>query len=291
MELGRKAGNSCQLPVAGSQLENDSSQLPVAGSQFEAAGIESPQGLKPEAEADHAGMAEGAPLQSAQLETSEEEIQELMDFMSQETEPETPQTAREKRLAKRREKIEDQIGFMARWGVLLDSTNRNCPIKQGGGTYQVVPREYLMREKLKIRNKNGRLESLKANAVQRDYAETAAKRSIVLKARQLGITTYVAARFFLNCISRPGTMCVQVAHDQRSAEEIFRIVHRLLSNMPEVLRKGVLATSHANKKQIIFPHLDAIAGKDIVDAGKFQDGLGKVIDGVVLCLNASVWCK
>ncbi len=26
---------------------------------------------------------------------------------------------------------------------------------------------------------------------------------------------------------------------------------------------------------------DAIAGKDIVDSSKFQDGLGKVIDGVV----------
>ncbi len=36
---------------------------------------------------------------------------------------------------------------------------------------------------------------------------------------------------------------------------------------------------------------DAIAGKDIVDAGKFQDGLGKVIDGVVACLNASSWAK
>ena len=36
---------------------------------------------------------------------------------------------------------------------------------------------------------------------------------------------------------------------------------------------------------------DAVAGKDIVDAGKFQDGLGKVIDGVVQCLNASAWSK
>lgn len=36
---------------------------------------------------------------------------------------------------------------------------------------------------------------------------------------------------------------------------------------------------------------DAIAGKDILDPGKFQDGLGKVIDGVVLCLNSSAWSK
>jgi hypothetical protein len=34
---------------------------------------------------------------------------------------------------------------------------------------------------------------------------------------------------------------------------------------------------------------DAIASKDIVDAAKFQEGLGKLIDGVVECLNASVW--
>jgi hypothetical protein len=26
-----------------------------------------------------------------------------------------------------------------------------------------------------------------------------------------------------------------------------------------------------------------------VDDGKFRDGLGKVIDGVVQCLNASAW--
>jgi hypothetical protein len=36
---------------------------------------------------------------------------------------------------------------------------------------------------------------------------------------------------------------------------------------------------------------DSISGKTIVDANKFQDGLGKVIDGVVGCLNASVWAN
>ena len=36
---------------------------------------------------------------------------------------------------------------------------------------------------------------------------------------------------------------------------------------------------------------EAIATKDIVDNDKFQDGLGKVIDGTVQCLNASIWAK
>lgn len=36
---------------------------------------------------------------------------------------------------------------------------------------------------------------------------------------------------------------------------------------------------------------DAIAQKEVVDAPKFQEGLGKIIDGTVQCLNASVWAK
>jgi hypothetical protein len=35
----------------------------------------------------------------------------------------------------------------------------------------------------------------------------------------------------------------------------------------------------------------AVENKQIVDSDKFSAGLGKVIDGVVDCLNASVWAK
>jgi NhaP-type Na+/H+ or K+/H+ antiporter len=34
---------------------------------------------------------------------------------------------------------------------------------------------------------------------------------------------------------------------------------------------------------------EAVTNRDIVDDGKFRDGLGKIIDGVVQCLNASAW--
>ncbi len=36
---------------------------------------------------------------------------------------------------------------------------------------------------------------------------------------------------------------------------------------------------------------EAISQHDIVDEQKFRDGLGKIIDGVVQCLNASAWAK
>ncbi len=36
---------------------------------------------------------------------------------------------------------------------------------------------------------------------------------------------------------------------------------------------------------------EAISNREIVDENKFQEGLGKIIDGVVQCLNASAWAK
>ena len=36
---------------------------------------------------------------------------------------------------------------------------------------------------------------------------------------------------------------------------------------------------------------DAIAKKQIVDADGFTSGLGTIVDGVVACLNASIWHK
>jgi hypothetical protein len=37
--------------------------------------------------------------------------------------------------------------------------------------------------------------------------------------------------------------------------------------------------------------VDAVASKDVVDAEQFRQGISKVIDGTVQCLNASTWAK
>jgi hypothetical protein len=36
---------------------------------------------------------------------------------------------------------------------------------------------------------------------------------------------------------------------------------------------------------------DAVTSRHIVDEEKFKEGLSNVIDGTVLCLNASTWSK
>lgn len=115
----------------------------------------------------------------------------------------------------------------------------------------------LMATVLRIRDKQGELTPLVLNRAQREYERTCRRRNIVLKARQLGITTYIAARFFLRTITHPGSLTVQVAHDQRAAEQIFRIVYRFLENLPRTFCERVLRPSRANVRQIVFPELDS----------------------------------
>ncbi len=37
--------------------------------------------------------------------------------------------------------------------------------------------------------------------------------------------------------------------------------------------------------------VDAVASREIVEPEKFKDGISKIIDGTVECLNASTWAK
>jgi hypothetical protein len=116
---------------------------------------------------------------------------------------------------------------------------------------------WLAEELLVVRRRDGRPAKLKANAVQRLFEKRRGERNIVLKARQMGLTTWVAARFFLKTITRPGTLTLEVAHTQEAAEEIFRIVHRFVDWLPDRLRKGPLRTAQSNVRQIVFPEIDA----------------------------------
>ncbi len=37
--------------------------------------------------------------------------------------------------------------------------------------------------------------------------------------------------------------------------------------------------------------VDAVSAREIVDPDKFREGISKIIDGTVECLNASTWAK
>ena len=83
----------------------------------------------------------------------------------------------------------------------------------------------------------------------------ARRQNIVLKGRQMGITTWVAGQFFLRTVTRPGTLTVLVAHTREAAEAIFATVERMWAHLPPDLRGGELRRSRANVSSMSFAEL------------------------------------
>ena len=147
-------------------------------------------------------------------------------------------------------------------------------------------RDLLIRSLLKIRVKKGGVHYLKLNRAQRQYSRECSRRNIVLKARQVGVTTYIAARFFVQTITRPGTLTVQVAHTEESAQAIFNIVHRFWENLPNSrVRRGALIKSRSNIRQIVFPRLDSEYRVEMADDNA---GRGMTIHNLH-CSEVSRW--
>jgi len=138
---------------------------------------------------------------------------------------------------------------LERYGKILDQHPRSLR----GRTAAMELAEDL----LVVRTREGIPAWLKANDAQKEFEQKRGQRNIVLKARQMGLTTWVAARFFLKTITQPGTLTLEVAHTQEAAEEIFRIVHRFVGWLPDGLRNGPLRTARSNVRQIVFPEIDA----------------------------------
>ena len=167
---------------------------------------------------------------------------------------------------------------LQRLGALLDTR----PASLGDRTVAIA----LAEQWLRVRARNGAIMPLVANPVQRLFEERRGQTNIVLKARQLGLTTWNAARFFLKTITHPGTLTLQVAHTQEAAEEIFRIVHRFYDCLPEDLREGPLHVARANVRQIVFEDIDS--EYRVVTAGDRNAGRGLTVQNLH-CSELARW--
>ena len=83
--------------------------------------------------------------------------------------------------------------------------------------------------------------------------------------------------------------------------DFVRVLLKAMAVVPEIVR-GVESTfghkSGEQKKAAAVEMVgaainvaNAVSAKHIADSEGFSAGLGQIIDGVVACLNASVWAK
>jgi hypothetical protein len=139
---------------------------------------------------------------------------------------------------------------------------------------------------LRVRDREGAERPLRANAVQRAFERGYGRQNIVLKARQMGITTWVAGRFFLKTITKRGVMTVQVAQTREAAEGIFRMVQRFWECLEPQLQEGPLRRSKANAGQMCFPELDSEFR--VVSAADENAGRGLTVQ-YLHCSEVSRW--
>src|SRR5215469_10002539 len=121
---------------------------------------------------------------------------------------------------------------------------------------------YFAETKLKLRPKAGPLEPFKFNAAQcklhelleGQKAKTGRVRAVILKARQLGVSTYVAARLYHRTINCPGLRTIILGHERRASSNLFQIVKRFHDNLAEELRPSV---GTSNAEELIFDRIDS----------------------------------
>lgn len=83
--------------------------------------------------------------------------------------------------------------------------------------------------------------------------------------------------------------------------DFMKILLRALAFLPAALHgtEALFGQGEGEKKKTAALEIigaainitDAVASKQIADADRFTAGLSAIIDGVVECLNASVWAK
>ena len=115
---------------------------------------------------------------------------------------------------------------------------------------------------LKIRTKGKKLAAFEPNLIQSlyldelcpgwrsdDYEMTAAQ-EIILKARQFGFSTLIAALFFINTYNTPNTNTVVIGMDADNTNSLFAMVQTMYESLPESKK---LKPKFANRKEFFWP--------------------------------------
>jgi hypothetical protein len=144
--------------------------------------------------------------------------------------------------------------------------------------------EYFAANCLKLRSKTGAIEPFVFNPAQRKLHElieeqkkrTGKVRAVTLKSRQVGVSTYTAARFFHRCITNPGLRCFILGHTRQASSNLFQIVKRLFDHLPEEI-KPKIGTSNA--EELLFSALDSGYLVSVANEGTGRSATAQLLHG------------
>jgi len=139
--------------------------------------------------------------------------------------------------------------------------------------------ELFSKEQIKILTKNSSLgfvpfefndaQKIVNEKINKQLEETGRVRAIILKGRQMGLSTFATARVFWKSYFNAYNKSVVMAHDSATSDALFTMSRNTISNMPEEF-KPVFKKSNA--KEILFDHNDS--GYRLYTAGSPEAGRG-----------------
>lgn len=106
-------------------------------------------------------------------------------------------------------------------------------------------------------------------AIERQLRETGKVRAIILKARQMGLSTYTASRVFWKSYFNKYNKSVVMAHDSATSDALFTMSKNVIQHMGEEFRPEM---KKSNAKEIMFEHNDS--GYRLYTAGSPEAGRG-----------------
>ena len=133
---------------------------------------------------------------------------------------------------------------------------------------------------LRIRTKAGDVNAFRLNSSQRYLHErleaqlrTKGKvRALVLKGRQVGISTYIGGRFYWKITHKFGVRAFILTHLDTASDNLFGMARRFHEGCPDLVRPE---TGKANAKELSFAKLDS--GYKVATAGSSEVGRSETI--------------
>lgn len=121
---------------------------------------------------------------------------------------------------------------------------------------------FYARSVLKIRTKAGELLPFVLNhpqefvhqQIEKQRRETGRVRVVICKARQEGVSTYVAGRFYHKTTTLSGKATFILSHEADTTEKLFQLVERFHANCPEQVK---METDVANRRRMVFSGINS----------------------------------
>lgn len=107
------------------------------------------------------------------------------------------------------------------------------------------------------------------DAIEGQLKETGKVRAIILKARQMGLSTYTCGRVFWKSYYNAYNKSVVMAHDAATSDALFSMSRNIIDNMTDNFRPSF---KKSNAKEIMFEHNDS--GYRLYTAGSPEAGRG-----------------